>query len=103
MFLQRFLVCEGLYKFLLLNHFSLPLVYEDAIWIEKRFFYYMTQHRGTKLDLQPLLTFSTDQLVVSVVHLIYSFRFKQSVYKLLGEYEAQDVITAGRYAELNNQ
>ena len=24
------------------------------------------------------------------------FRFKQSVYKLLGEYEAQDVITAGR-------
>jgi len=37
------------------------------------------------------------------VHLIYSFRFKQSVYKLLGEYEAQDVITAGRYAELNNQ
>ena len=27
---------------------------------------------------------------------LLSSRFKQSVYKLLGEYEAQDVITAGR-------
>lgn len=27
---------------------------------------------------------------------IHCCRFKQAVYKLLGEYEAQDVITAGR-------
>ena len=30
------------------------------------------------------------------IYFLFSSRFKQSVYKLLGEYEAQDVVTAGR-------
>ena len=31
-----------------------------------------------------------------LMEVIHCSRFKQAIYKLLGEYEAQDVITAGR-------
>ena len=43
-----------------------------------------------------------ESIVLSLMSLIRCFRFKQAVYKLLGEYEAQDVIIAGRYVKLNS-